>query len=80
MKGLWSITYEPYTTGSAWCAIDVMIAHLQHLTPSITMAGIIATNLGRTFPLSWFHPSSLQESTSASAEYPNKEVKMEWST
>ena len=80
MKGLWSITYGPCTTGWAWCAIDVMIAHPQHLTPSAATAGMTATNLGKTFPQSQFHLSSLQESTTASAENPNKEVKMEWST
>ena len=36
--------------------------------------------LGRMFPLSQFHLGSLQESTTASAENPHKEVKTEWST
>ena len=44
------------------------------------MVSMTATNLGKTFLPSWFHLISLQESTTASAENPNKEVEMEWST
>ena len=57
-----------------------MVAHLQCPTPSAAMAGMTVANLGRAFPPSQFHLSSLQESTTASAENPHKEVKMEWST
>ena len=64
----------------AWCVIDVMIAHPQHLTPSTTMASMTAINLGKMFPPSWFHPTRLQENTTTSAENPNKEEETEWST
>ena len=57
-----------------------MVVHLQHLTPSVTMASMTVANLGRAFPLSWFHLISLQECTTASAKNPHKEVKTEWST
>ena len=53
MKGPWSITYElcmPGLAGYAWHAIDVMIAHLQCLTPSTTTAGQDCCQLGEKVP------------------------------
>ena len=55
-----------------------MIACPQCLPPSTAMASMTAANSGKTFPQSQFNKSSLTESTTASAENPNKEVKMEW--
>ena len=43
MRGPWSITYELCTAGWAWCATDVMIAHLQHLTLSTDNASRTVT-------------------------------------
>ena len=58
MRGPWSITYGWCTTGWAWCAIDVMIACPQWLTPSTTMASRTVANLGRKILTNQFHLSN----------------------
>ena len=72
---LWTMHYR-----LAWCTIDAMVAHPQCPTPSAAMASMTAANPGRMIPLSQFHAINFQESTTASAENPNKEVKAEWPT
>ena len=67
-----------YRLGLVWNRCYV--ACPQCPTPSTTMAGMTAANPGGMITLSQFHPINLQESTTASAENPNKEVKVEWPT
>ena len=61
MRGPWSITYGWCTTGWAWCATNVMIAHPQCPTLSIAMAGRIVANPDRKTPMSQFHLSNYQK-------------------
>ena len=61
MRGPWSITYGWCTTGCAWCATDVMIAHPQQPTLSATMAGRTVANLGRKILTSQFHLNNHQK-------------------
>ena len=61
MRGLWSITYGQCTTGWAWCATDVTIAHPQWLALSAATASRTVANLGRKIPMSQFHPSNHQK-------------------
>ena len=60
MRGLWSIIYRWCTTGWAWCATDVMIAHPQWPTFSATMAGRTVTNPGKEILMSQLHWSNHQ--------------------
>ena len=80
MRGPWSITYGWCTTGWAWCATDVMIAHPQWLTLSTTMAGRTVANLGKEISMSQPHWSNHQRKPNHQNWGLNKEVRMEWST
>ena len=50
MKGPWSTTYGPYTTGWAWCVIDATVVCPQCLTLSIAMAGMTVAQLRGSIP------------------------------
>ena len=80
MRGLWSMTSKPCTTGQAWCATGVMIARPQCLTPSTATAGRTVANPERMIPPSQLCLSNLWEKHNCLSGNPNKEVKVEWST